>query len=708
MINKVKSKPRRRKLVRTTITVVIVLALITAGVIFLPGLLNKNDNEAALLQKTVARVLRGDVSRTLGVSASLNSSEIEDQTAEVSGEVLEIRAEDGDFVSKGDIIMILDTETTDEALQALEDQIADKNDQIENLQDAVEDMYSSIEDRNEYISNAGEDIDVLLDEISVLEAALSENEALRASLNIYAPLSGTVFNVTTDVGDTVNPGTVFANVTDTVSYEVEMPFSVDLIGQDIEEAKVNYMNTDIEAQIILVTDYTYMTQYGNEVVDVVLSFKTDITLPANATVKGKIKTAETLFQCNTGIAPYFADTENITAEVYGEILELHLIEKQLIMQGDLIAVLDSGFIDDGSESLNLQINEKNDQIASINDSIGAYYEDIEQFNENILDYHEDITDIEDDIAALLEDIEEAEEGYVNAEVTANFNGVVTGFMVEAGDDVGMNQKLFTLISLDNPEMHLTIDELDISEVVEGLSAEVVIDALSHTADNPVSAVVTGISLTGNSQGGVTTYTVTVSLTEPVEGFKLGMNAAATVFTSKSANTLYIPIEAVTITKGRSYVYIGNSITFDKTSVPDKSDYTKDTGEITDKLADKRPGAAYDAGAKDMTPAERQEYAAALKEKGLIADDLSDKTATESPDNMFSSLEEYYAGTSMVEVTTGIHNEAYIEILSGLAENQIVVLPPIYISSESTAAKTAPGMNDINTARKAIGGIGGGK
>lgn len=701
---------KRKKALRIIITTIIIVAVFLVGVFFLNRTLNANKTSGTTLTKTTAFVQRGDVVRTLGSSAALNSSETADQTADVSGEVLEVRFSEGSYVEAGQIVVILDTETTDGTIQTFKDQISSKLEQIENLYDAIEDTNSSIEDQNDNILDFRDDIYDLQNEINDLKAEIEENEALRENLNIYAPFDGNVFNLHVSKGDYVNTGTLIATITDPLSYKVEMPFSVNFLNYAIEEVIIHYNNSELPGKIVSYADYTHTDAHGNELVDVIISFSRFASLPDGARVRGTIITDPITYKCVSEIAPYYTNSENIFPGTQGEILELNLIEKQSVKAGDVIAVIDSETIDNETESLTNQISAKNDQISSINDSIENIIENITRLNENIGDYNNDIDELYKDIDDIETDINEAMEGYISAEVTAKFNGFITGLTIEAGDSVNPNQKLFTLVSLDKPQMNLTIDELDISEVSVGLTAEVVIDALPLTEVNPIPAVVTDIALEGNTQGGVTTYSVTIALTETPEGFKLGMNATATVFTSQSKDTLFIPIEAVTFVNGNSFVWVTDTVAgiqtnYDGTSV-DKSKFTDKSADVSaaaGKASGKQSGAASGKDLSQMTDKE----IAAYKESFVTNEKTMANSTDKTNENVFLTLEDYYSGASRVQITAGIHNETYIEVLSGLTEGQIIVLPPVYISSSATNTGTIPGM-DFGTARKAIGGIGGGK
>lgn len=64
---------------------------------------------------------------------------------------------------------------------------------------------------------------------------------------------------------------------------------------------------------------------------------------------------------------------------------------------------------------------------------------------------------------------------------------------------------------------------------------------------------------------------------------------------------------------------------------------------------------------------------------------------------------YYKGAVLRPVEVGINNDSYIEIVSGLNEGDIVVLPPLSTGSTSTQTTSQQGFNIMG----GFGGPGGG-
>jgi len=139
------------------------------------------------------------------------------------------------------------------------------------------------------------------------------------------------------------------------------------------------------------------------------------------------------------------------------------------------------------------------------------------------------------------------------------SGASTGTETSADVDTGSStnaslmQNAFSLVSGDNVEVTVNIDELDILTLEVGQSAVITLDALP---DDTFTGTVTKISDVGSSQSGVTTYPVTISIDVPEDtAVKAGMNASATIVTASSDNVLLIPMNALQEEGEETFVYV---------------------------------------------------------------------------------------------------------------------------------------------------------
>ncbi|MCC8063966.1 MAG: HlyD family efflux transporter periplasmic adaptor subunit [Clostridiales bacterium] len=123
----------------------------------------------------------------------------------------------------------------------------------------------------------------------------------------------------------------------------------------------------------------------------------------------------------------------------------------------------------------------------------------------------------------------------------------------------------TLLSISPDEtmtVSLSVDETDILSLEEGQEAEITIDSIGT---DTYTGAVTEIDTTATSSGGVTQYTVTVTL-DKTDNMLSGMSASVTITIEGVDDALLLPEDAVTQTSATAYVY---------------TSYDETTGELGD-------------------------------------------------------------------------------------------------------------------------------
>ena len=101
-------------------------------------------------------------------------------------------------------------------------------------------------------------------------------------------------------------------------------------------------------------------------------------------------------------------------------------------------------------------------------------------------------------------------------------------------------------------LDITIDELDITALQVGMTAQVKIDALGG---EKYTATITEIGNTGVSNGGNSKYTVELTM-DRAEDMLSGMNATATIVLSSASDVLTIPADALVENGNQTVVYTG--------------------------------------------------------------------------------------------------------------------------------------------------------
>ena len=137
----------------------------------------------------------------------------------------------------------------------------------------------------------------------------------------------------------------------------------------------------------------------------------------------------------------------------------------------------------------------------------------------------------------MDNLQEAMNNYT---VTSPISGTIIEKNAKAGDALTAGADLCTIYDLSYLVMVINVDELQVSDVSVGQSVQVTADAVP---DKTYTGTVTRVSMKGSSNGGATTYPVTVRIDE-TEGLRPGMNANAEIVIAEAGNALAVPNAAI--------------------------------------------------------------------------------------------------------------------------------------------------------------------
>ncbi|PJI08037.1 MULTISPECIES: efflux RND transporter periplasmic adaptor subunit [Clostridium] len=198
-------------------------------------------------------------------------------------------------------------------------------------------------------------------------------------------------------------------------------------------------------------------------------------------------------------------------------------------------------------------------------------------------------------------------------LTAPIGGLVVAKNNNNGDTAQQGKALITIADTSSLKVNLSVDELDISKVQVGQKADIKFDAISGKT---YSGTVQTISQLGTTTNNVTTYSVVVNVDNADSAIKLGMNANVNIKVTSKQNALVIPVEALVERNGNKYVRVQSS-------------------------------------------------------NGSKAD--SQESYNKSSSRSENSGSRTNMAGNLVQVQTGLENENYVEITSGINEGQKVMI-----------------------------------
>ena len=128
----------------------------------------------------------------------------------------------------------------------------------------------------------------------------------------------------------------------------------------------------------------------------------------------------------------------------------------------------------------------------------------------------------------------------NYAITAPISGTIIEKDAKVGDAVKAGDTLCIVYDLSYLEMSINVDELQISSISVGQKVQITADAVP---DKTYVGTVTRVSMKGASNGGTTTYPVTIRI-DDTDGLRPGMNANAEIVVAQANNALVVPNAAV--------------------------------------------------------------------------------------------------------------------------------------------------------------------
>lgn len=246
-------------------------------------------------------------------------------------------------------------------------------------------------------------------------------------------------------------------------------------------------------------------------------------------------------------------------------------------------------------------------------------------------------------------LQQSEDNLNRTTIYAPNNGTVSQLNVEVGERVtGASQfssgtEIMSIANLDVMEATVEVNENDIVQVALNDTAIIEVDAyLNHPFKGVVTQIATSANTSGTSVDQVTNFDVKIRILKssykdlikpnnPISSpFRPGMSATVDIQTQRADNVLSVPIQAVTTRSDKKKVIVSNS-----------------EKRAREKLKDKK------TVSKDESLAKTQEYVFLY-------------------DNGIAKLQ---------KVKTGIQNNMYIQILSGLKEGQEVITAPYELVSK---------------------------
>lgn len=158
----------------------------------------------------------------------------------------------------------------------------------------------------------------------------------------------------------------------------------------------------------------------------------------------------------------------------------------------------------------------------------------------------------EDIAVAEARISAAQATLNQAFVQAPFSGTITQAHPKTGDRISPNLTAFRLDDLSQMLVDVSVSEIDINRIQVGQEVILTFDAILA---KEYHGIIEEVGIIGESQQGVVSFNVTVTLIDSDEQVKPGMTAGVNIVVSQLEEALLIPNRAVRVLDGERVVYV---------------------------------------------------------------------------------------------------------------------------------------------------------
>lgn len=493
---------RRKKKSVKVIKRVVILAVVLA-VLGGCGLLlfNLFAPEKEVVETT--NVYRGSISSTVEGSGAAMPKASADITTVAEGKVLQVLAAEGDLVTEGDLLFVVDSSEIQKRLQEAQENQRKAEKSLRDARSALTEIEQSTGKIYEYIE----------------------------ALTLKANATGQIQDLRVKKGDIIGEGTEIATIVNTGRMRLVQYYSYAYEGKirkgqsvavSIPSTMANVSGTVAEIEYV-----RRVTKEGGVLFEVTVELDNPGALTEGMTASGAVALGDgtTAQPAESGTLEY-AEKTLLKSKSGGEIKQLNVKNFYEVTEGQTILTLDN-------DEYDKQLDAKKEAVESANESIRAAEEGVETAREAVEKVYETLKEYE---------------------VRAPISGTVTQCSIQAGDELKAGSAFaMSIADLSCFTVDMQIDELDIAKLSVGMPADVTMDTYED-GTKYFSGVITSLSMVGKAENGVSFFPGKIEITES-EGMMSGYYVNYSITTSQADDVLLVPAAAVQYTEQGPIVFV---------------------------------------------------------------------------------------------------------------------------------------------------------
>ena len=589
-------RKKRRKIVRIAIAVL----LLCAG-----GFWGYRKFFAGRVQADSAVPLTdfvryGEITATVEGSGMTRAKNSESMVIAYNGTVKEVLVEEGDIVTAGQALYVIDSDdarqavadaekgvdaareavdrakegvrSAEDSVRAAEEGVTTARERVTTAEEAVTAAEEAVTTAEEAVVSAQKDVVSAQDRVQSAKKDLEKVRAKLDDLQLKVPYAGKLLEVSKlTPGDKLSEGAKVATLVDDTRFRLTQYYSYAYSG-DIkpgQTARVSIpsLMSELDGVVETLHMISRPTAEGSRLFSAEIVVDNDGALAADMVASAAVDTGdEYAAPYDSGKLEYYR-TSDLKTDVGGSVITSIMVDYLPVKEGQVVVTLDSDTLDDQISEAQKAIEDREKDVEDRIKAVDTAKKGVEDAKRNVDTAKKGVTDAEDGVTTALRGVDTAKKGVTDAQKTVTDNeqgvaeaqkkvekaqeeldkcnavapidGKVIGLNITQGEAVSANTAAMTISDTSTIIVNATVDSRNISYIKKGLPVE-----LNQWEQAYASGYVESVSLSSTSTNGVTTYPMVITVDSPDENFQVNSDVRYSLVASQNDNCLLVPIQCV--------------------------------------------------------------------------------------------------------------------------------------------------------------------
>ncbi len=542
----------------------------------------------------------GAITATVEGSGMTRAKNSETMIIAYGGSVQEVFVEEGDMVTAGQPLYVIDSEEARQAVADAEKGVTTAREAVDRAKEGVRNAEDSVRNAEEGVTTARErvttaeegvvtaqdgvrtageavtaaqrDVETARERVANAERDLAKVREKLNDLQLKVPYTGKLLEVANlTPGDSLSEGAKVATLVDDTRFRLLQYYSYAYADEikpgQTARVSIPSLMSELDGVVETVHMISRPTAEGSRLFSAEIVVENDGALAADMAASAAVNTGdEFAAPYDSGTLQYYR-TSDLKTAVGGSVIDSTLVDYLPVREGQVVVTLDSDTVDNlisdaekvvedrekdvedrikavdaarkGVEDAEKAVESARRGVTEAEDGVTTALRGVETARKGVTEAQKTVTENEEGVAEAQKKVEKAQEELAKCNAVAPIDGKVIGLNLTQGTEVTANTAAMTISDTSSIIVNATVDSRNISYIKKGLAVE-----LNQWDQAYASGYIESVSLSSTSNNGVTTYPIVITVDSPDENFQVNSDVRYSLVASQNDNCLLVPIQCV--------------------------------------------------------------------------------------------------------------------------------------------------------------------